>query len=165
MKLPYKIRKSILFVLNMIMAPFAIVRIRLIQYRYKRITTRNYTERSNVRIATLILLQCKEYYYERMFDSWGRFHPSFSYTSIGLIKHIRFMRWLFPEKDFEEWDNVVYHNPRAVTFYQNEIYTLNKYTSTPTDKRILVQIKKWKDEEFQRAGRLDRSKHKKHLVK
>jgi hypothetical protein len=131
--------------LNILLIPFAIIHIRIIQYRYKKITTENYGEQSNSNIAKLQLLQSKEYYYQSQFSAWGKFHPSFSFSQSKLKRHIKFMDWLFPEKDFKQWDIIVWHNPRAVTYYHNKIYNLQKGVSSLYDVEILKQIKEWRE--------------------
>ena len=131
-------------ILNILLIPFAIIHIRIIQYRYKKITTENYTQQSNSNLAKLKLLQAKEYYYECQFSAWGKFHPSFSFRGNEYDKHIKYMNWLFPEKDFKQWDIVVWHNPRAVTYYHNKIYHLQKGVGCMYDVEILKQIKEWK---------------------
>jgi hypothetical protein len=94
----------------------------------------------------LILLQTKEYYYHEQFDAWGKFHPEFSFSHEQMISHIKFMNWLFPEKDFKEWDIVIWHNPQAVTYYHNKIFDLQKSKSTLYEIEIPKQIKKWKQD-------------------
>jgi len=131
---------------NKILIPFAIIHIRIIQYRYKKITIENQDNQSNSNIQKLILLQSKEYYYERQFDSWGKFHPNFSYSNKGLKSHIKFMNWLFPQKDFREWGIIIWYNPKAVTYYHNKIYNLQNGVSPLYEVEIPKQIKKWKQE-------------------
>ena len=131
--------------LNKLLIPFAIIHVRIIQFRYKRITTRNEGNHTNQNISELQLLQSKEYYYKRSFSTWGRFHPSFHFSHKGMIRHIKFMNWLFPEKDFKEWDIVIWHNPEAVTYYHNRIFNLLHGVSPIYEKEILKQIKEWKD--------------------
>jgi hypothetical protein len=132
--------------LNKLLIPFAIIHIRIIQYRYKKITTQNYSNRVNQNIAILQLLQAKEYYYKRQFDAWGKFHPKFSFSNDEYKKHITFIDWLFPEKNFKEWDIVIWHKPEAVTYYHNKIFNLSKHAHTCYEKEIPKQIKKWRQE-------------------
>ena len=132
--------------LNKLLIPFAIIHIRIIQYRYKKLTTSNYYRRSNVVTFSLILLQMKEYYYKTQFSAWGKFHPSFGFSNKQMVRHYKYMNWLFPEKDFEEFDTVIYHKPEAVTFYHNQIYTLSKGKPPMYAVEIPKQIKKWKKE-------------------
>lgn len=130
--------------LNKLLIPFAIIHIRIIQYCYKKITTENYSNRTNQNIAKLELLQAKEYYYENQFEAYGKFYPSFS--QIGIKNHIRFMNWLFSEKEFKEWDIVIWYNPRAVTYYHNKIFRLQNNVSSLYEIDIPKQIKKWKQD-------------------
>jgi len=124
--------------------PFAILRIRYIQYRYKNITTKNYTNQSSPNLSKLLLLQMKEHYYKRQFDSWGKYHPDFAYDETGLSNHRKFMNWLFPEKDFKEWDILIWHNPDAVCYYQNKIFDLMKGRQPLYEVEIPEQLKAWK---------------------
>lgn len=133
-------------ILNKLLIPFVIIHIRIIQYRYKKITTENYGNQSNSNVSKLILLQSKEYYYENQFDAWGKFHPEFSFSEESFKSHLKFLNWLFPEKDFNEWEIVIWHNPRAVTYYHNEIYNLKNGAGTLYNITIPKQIKKWKIE-------------------
>ncbi len=134
---------------NKLLIPFAIIHIRMIQWRYKKITTGNYCNQSNQNIAILRLLQAKEYYYKNQFDSHGKFHPKFSYRNGEYQKHIQYMNWLFPEKEFNEWDIIIWYNPEAVTYYHNKIYTLQKGVSCRYEAEIPRQLKKWKLEREQ----------------
>ncbi len=130
--------------LNKLLIPFAIIHIRIIQYRYKRITLRNiYHNQNNRNIATLTLLQAKERYYQMQFNSWGKFHPQFSYEDVKWHKHVRFLRWLFPEKDFKEFPIVLCHSYDAIIYYQNKIYELSNGKPPLYDIEIPKQIKKW----------------------
>ena len=124
--------------------PFAILRIRYIQYRYKKITTKNYMNQSSSNLSKLLLLQMKEHYYNRQFESWGKYHPDFSYNETSLSDHRKFMNWLFPEKDFKEWDILIWHNPEAVTYYQNKIFNLMNGKQPLYEVEIPNQIKAWK---------------------
>ncbi len=133
--------------LNKFLIPFAIVHLRIIQHRYKKITINNYHNRSNSNYAKLELLQAKEYYYHVQFDSWGKFHPRFSYNQREYLKHYRFMEWLFPQKTFEEWDLVIQRHPKAITYYQNKIFTLKNEKSTPYHIEIQEQMRKWRKQE------------------
>lgn len=134
--------------LNKLLIPFAIIHIRIIQYRYKKITLGNDGSHTNSNLNKLLLLQMKEYYYERQFDAWGKFHPSFSFSYgdgyNSMRHHVLFTNWLFPEKKFQEWDIVIWHNPRAVTYYHNKIFTLQNGASCIYKLEIPKQIKKWK---------------------
>ena len=132
--------------LNKLLIPFAIIHIRIIQYRYKQITTKNYGAQTNQNLAKLQLLQAKEYYYEEQFNAWGKFHPSFSFSLKEMQKHIKFMNWLFPEKQFKEWDIIIWHNQRAMPYYHNKIWKLQNGIGFMYELEIPRQIKEWKQE-------------------
>lgn len=129
---------------NKLLIPFAILRIRLIQYRYKKITINNPHGHTNRNISVLILLQAKERYYNEQFSAWGKYHPEFSFSGGQMRRHIKFMNWLFPEKDFKEWEIVVWRKSEAITYYQNLIYKLSKGVTPIYEIDILRQIKKRK---------------------
>lgn len=129
---------------NLILFPFAIIHVRIIQYRYKKITTGNYYNRTNRNLAILELLQAKEYYYKQQFSPWGKFHPSCSFS----LKDMKFLNWLFPEKNFKEWDIIIWHNPEAVTYYHNKIFKLQGGKSCLYEIEIPKQLKKWREERF-----------------
>ena len=138
------LKRMFQFLLNKALIPFAIIHIRIIQYRYKKITTSKFGSHSSSNIAKLILLQAKEEYYNDQFSPWGKFCPKFSFSHKQMVRHIKFNNWLFPAKDFKEWELVVWHKSEAVTYYHNKIYQLQgcfcRY-----DKEILEQLKEWKD--------------------
>jgi len=96
--------KGIVKIFNKICIPFAILNLRWVQYRYKRITTHNYYNRRTSYIAHLLLYKSKERYYKSQFDSWGKYCYKFGWSEDELSRHNKFMNWLFPKKDFEEWD-------------------------------------------------------------
>lgn len=133
--------------LNQLLIPFAIIHIRIIQHRYEKITTTQYSNQSNQNLATLQLLQAQEYYYRQQFSAWGKFHPSFSFTETQLKRHKKFMAWLFPEKTFDEWNIVVWHKPEAVTYYHNKIFKLQGGVASNYKAEIVVQLRKWKEQE------------------
>lgn len=119
---------------------------RIIQHRYKQITTDNSGNRTNRNLAVLRLLQAKEYYYRCQFSAWGKFHPGFTFSERSMRRHYAFMNWLFPEKNFKEWDTIIWHKSEAVTYYHNKIWDLQKGVGTLYELEIPRQIKKWKDE-------------------
>jgi hypothetical protein len=130
--------------------PFAIIHIRIIQYRYEQITTKNPNAHTNSNISKLKLLQAKEYYYEQQFNAFGKFHPSFAFSFKEMKRHIKFMNWLFPEKKFKEWDIVISHNPRAVTYYHNKIFKLQNGVGCLYELEIPRQLNQLKtDQESQ----------------
>jgi len=137
--------KRLIQFLNYITIPIIILYIRWVQYRYEKITVENYYNRSNSNIHKLQLLQSIEYYYEREFDAWGKYHPSFEFSRRELKKHRKFMNWLFPRKKFKEWEVVIWHNPRAITYYHNKIFILLKGKTPFYENEIVEQLSKWRD--------------------
>jgi len=128
-----------------LLIPFAILHIRYIQWQYKKITINNYSNRNSILSNKLFLLQAKEYYYKQSFSSWGYLHgQEFSYTNSEMVKHLKFLNWLFPDKDFNEWSIVVWHKPEAVTYYHNKIYDLSRNGPPLYEIQIIQQIRKWK---------------------
>lgn len=129
------------FPYNKILRNFAILHIRWIQYRYKKITLSR--QGTNQNIAILKLLQAKEYYYKQQFRPWGKFTPQCSFSDQEYKNHRAFMSWLFPQKDFEQWEILVMHHPESITYYQNKIFDLTKGYTPDFSKEILKQLKKW----------------------
>lgn len=144
--LRYSVKTCIKNFLYQLLIPFVIIHIRIIQYRYKHISVNNPGNQNSQLCSTLELLQAKEYYYETQFSAWGRFHPSFSFSGNQMYRHLKFMNWLFPEKDFKEWDLVIWQNPRAVTYYHNKIWDLSKQRPPIYEIAIPEQLKNWKHE-------------------
>lgn len=137
--------------INFILIPFAIVRVRLIQYRYKHLTINNTGNRTNQILAELKLLQAKEHYYKTQFSAWGKYHPSFSFSSNEYLKHLKFINWLFPEKNFEEVDIVIWYHPEAVTYYHNKIFKLQDNVASNYANEIKKQIKEWNNQALKNA--------------
>ena len=128
---------------NNLLIPFVIIHIRIIQYRYKKISINNTSNHTTPNTGNLFLLKAKEDYYYEQFDSWGRFHPKFSYSCDQHEKHHKFLDWLFPEKDFKEWDSVIYHKSDAITYYHNKIYSLKNQSDSNYANEILMHLKEW----------------------
>jgi hypothetical protein len=127
--------------------PIAVWRIRKIQRRYKHITLNN--NRSDKNTTELILLQAKEYCYEKNFRAWGKYSPKFSYTQEEYVFQRSFIDWLFPLKDFEESPVVVSHNPKAVVWYHNQMFNNKRAFDYESDSvNIKKQLKKWRENEF-----------------
>ena len=126
--------------INWLQKPIAVLRIRAIQKEYKKITLGC---RSSDEYNRLILLQAKEEYYRKQFDSWGKYHPRFSYDQDQLREHKKYLAKIFPEKDFIEDEIVVWHKYDAVTYYHNKIYTLGKGSSPHYATEIIKQLKRW----------------------
>ena len=127
---------------NAIKIPFVILYIRYIQYKQRVLSTKQGNSNTN----KLIIFQSLEYYYKQEFESWGKYHNGkFSYSSKEWDKHIRFINWLFPDKDYKQSDIVIRYNPEAVTYYINLIYRTDKEPRNHT-RDIPIQLKKWKEE-------------------
>lgn len=146
---------------NFLILPFLILNIRIIQYKYKKRTINNYTAQSSSNTAILTLLQAKEEYYFKQLSAWGKYHPKFSFTHEQYTKHINFLNWLFPLKDFKEFDIVVWHKYDAVTYYHNKIYRLQEGKSCNYELEIINQIKEWKSAS-ERDLEIDNHNYKKH---
>lgn len=114
--------------------------VRFLQWEYRRVTERNRRNQTNQVLNRLRLIQSILYYFKGQYEAWGYFHPDCVWT----YQDEAFYRWLFPEKKFEELDLVVWHNPEAVTYYQNKIYELKKGRDTKYEVEIRSQLKKWK---------------------
>jgi len=96
----------------------AMLYVKYLQSRYKRITINIRTNQTNRILGKLQLIQSKLYYFENEFSPWGYFHPSPVYG----IKYEKFLKSLFPPIDFKELEIIVWYNPRAVTYYRNKIW-------------------------------------------
>lgn len=126
-----------------ILKPFAILYVIYLRKKYKRLTIKWEYNQSNQHLATLQLLQAKIHYFHSQFLPWGYYHPSCVTTSGD--GYDEFLEWLFPPKDFDELEIVAWHNPEAVTYYHNKIYTLMGGISPKYDKEIKKQLIKWND--------------------
>lgn len=124
-----------------LLKPFAILIVKYLQRKYKKITIKNRYNQTNQVIAALQLLQSKLYYYKSQFSAWGYFHPSCVWSE----KDEKFFRNLFPVKDFEELSIVVNHNPEAVTYYHNKIFKLQRGVSANYTSEIEAQLRIWKN--------------------
>ncbi len=108
--------------LNHILKFPSVLIIRYLQKRYRTISIRNRRNQTDQVIAKLVLIQSILYYFKNQFSAWGFFHPDCGWSE----KDEKYFRKLFPQKEgFEELDIVVWHNPEAVTYYQNTIYRLS----------------------------------------
>jgi hypothetical protein len=124
--------------------PLKLVSILIVKYlqkKYKKLSIDSKYKQSSIRLANLKLFQYLLYYFKIQFSAWGYFHPSCIWTE----KDEKFFIKLFPEKDFEEIESVVWYNPNAVTYYHNKIYRLSKGKSFNYAKEIENQLKEWKD--------------------
>ena len=120
----------------------SILLIRYLQRKYKSITLKNiHRNHSNQVLNKLQLIQNILYYFKGEFHAWGYFHYDCGWGEADE----KYYRNLFPDKDFEEIDIVVWHNPKAVTYYQNEIFKLTKGNSPEYAYRIKKQLIKWKN--------------------
>lgn len=119
----------------------AIGLIKFLQNKYKSMSMNNRHNQSNQVIAKLILIQSILYFFKKQFQAWGYFHPD----CIWSIEDEEYFRKLFPTKDFEELDIVVWHNPEAINYYQNKIFKLTKEKPPAYEIEIKNQLKDWKD--------------------
>lgn len=133
------IYKFVNYILRNVTRPLAICLVKFLQWRYKSITINSVGNRSNQVLSKLKLLQAILYYFKSQFSAWGWFHPS----CVWSIKDEKRFRKLFPTKDFEEVDIVVWHNPEAVTYYHNKIWALSKQRPPIYEKEIRGQLIKW----------------------
>lgn len=119
---------------------FAILLIKYLQKKYKSITLKNRHNRSNQVLNKLKLIQSILYYLKLEFQCYGYFHPDCCWSDTDEV----FFRKLFPEKDFEELDIVIWHNPHAVRYYMNKIYKLTNATCG-YEREIKKQLIEWKE--------------------
>jgi len=122
-----------------ILKPFAIIFIKYLQKRYKKISLRDDCDLTNQILIKLKLIQAVLYYFKSQFSAWGYFHPDCVWSDLDEVK----FRKLFPEKDFKELDILISYNPKAVTYYHNRIYGLLNQKSTNYPHEIEKQLKKW----------------------
>lgn len=119
----------------------SILIVKFLQKRYKAISTKKSSRNLSQKINKLILIQSILYFFKEHFRAWGYFHPSCLWSA----KDEKKFRKLFPQKDFEELDIVIWHNPEAVTYYHNKIYKLSKECPPIYEKDIKKQLIKWND--------------------
>ena len=117
----------------------AVLLVKYLQKKYKTLTLSK-QDTTNQFLNKLILIQSVLYYLKNQFEAWGYFHPDCIWTEQDEV----YFRKLFPEKDFYEIDVVVWHNPEAVTYYHNKIWTLKKGQNTDYHGEIRGQLKRWK---------------------
>ena len=129
------------FIFKPVLKVFCILLVRILQKKYKSVTIKNRNNHTNRNINKLILIQSVLYYFKGEFRAWGYFHPDCIWTD----KDERFFRWLFPDRNFEEWDLVVWYKPEAVTYYHNKIFTLTKGKTPLYHQEIKKQLVKWGD--------------------
>lgn len=110
----------------LIQQPFAFLHLRWIQYRYKKLSTSWRYQQSNKNLAKLKLLQAWEDYYKSQFESWGKYHPEFSYNDVSLKIHEERYAKLFPDKDFEELDIVTWYSHESVNKGRNDLFDANQ---------------------------------------
>lgn len=103
-----------------ILRPFAIVLIKLLQYKYHKLTKKMTYNNTNQNISKIILLKHLLYYFKRQFQCWGYFHYDCTWSE----KDKRFYNWLFPIILYKQNDFALNHDPEAVTYYHNRLYTL-----------------------------------------
>ena len=119
----------------------SVLLVRYLQGRYKSISIKNRYNQTNQVLTKLKLIQSILYYFKSQFSAWGYFHPSCVWSE----KDEAYFRKLFPQKDFEELDIVVWHNPNAITYYHNKIYKLSKSCPPIYEIEIKKQLIEWED--------------------
>lgn len=121
-KLKHRIYDLFDWIWRHITQPFEFLFLRLVQWRYKKITIKNRYNQSNRILAYLKLLVNIEEYYRSQYRPWGRFHPQFAHSHKQYAKHNKRMEWLFPKKNFEEMDIVLEEIPEYKTKLKNTIF-------------------------------------------
>lgn len=132
------------YVSTALRTPLRLISVLLIKYlqkRYKSISIKNRYNQTNQILAKLKLIQAILYFFKSNFHAWGYFHPDCTWSD----KDEKYFRKIFPQKDFEELDIVVWHNPEAVTYYQNKIWELSKERPPIYEAEIKKQLIKWKN--------------------
>lgn len=127
---------------NFLRSPLRLISVLIVRYlqkRYKSISIKNSHSQTNQVLAKLKLIQAILYFFKNNFHAWGYFHPDCTWSA----KDEKFFRKLFPEKDFKELEIVVWHNPEAVTYYQNKIWHLSKELPPDYAAEIKKQLIKW----------------------
>ena len=119
----------------------SVIIVKYLQKRYKSISIENRYNQTNQVLSKLKLIQAVLYYFKRQFNAWGYFHPDCGWSE----KDEKYFRKLFPQKDFEELDIVVWYNPEAVTYYHNKIWELSKQRPPLYSISIKSQLIKWKN--------------------
>lgn len=127
--------------MKVILRVISILIIKHLQKRYKSLSIRHKHNQSNQIISKLVLIQSILYYFKSQFSAWGYFHPSCLWSN----KDEKYFRKLFPQKDFEELNLVIWHNPHAVTYYHNKIWKLSNQTPPLYEREIKKQLIKWKN--------------------
>lgn len=119
----------------------AILLVKYLQRKYKSISIKNRYNYTNQVLFILRLIQSILYYFDGQFRAHGYFHPDCTWSE----KDEKFYRKLFPQKDFEELDLVIWHNPKAITYYHNKIWKLSNHEHTDYASEIRKQLKIWND--------------------
>lgn len=120
----------------------SVLLIKYLQRKYKSITKKNIlNNHTNQVLNKLQLIQSILHYFKGEFHAWGYFHPDCGWCN----EDEKYFRKLFPEKDFEEIDIVVWYNPDAVTYYHNLIFKLGKGATPDYARAIKKQLIKWKE--------------------
>lgn len=127
--------------MKLILKYLAILLIKYLQRQYRGVSIKNRYNQTNQVLHKLRLIQSILYYFKGQFSAWGYFHPDCSWS----FKDETAFRKLFPQKDFEELDIVVWYNPAAITYYHNKIFRLSKGYSTDWVTEIKKQLITWKD--------------------
>lgn len=119
----------------------SIVIIKQLQKKYKAITNKNRYNQTNQVLAKLRLIQSVLYYFKNQFSAWGFFHPDCVWTEKDEI----YFRKLFPEKNFEELETIIWYNPEAIPYYHNKIWNLTDGKPPIYSIEIEKQLKEWND--------------------
>jgi hypothetical protein len=117
----------------------SILIIKHLQKRYRYISIRNRYNQTNQVLAKLKLIQSILYFFKNQFSAWGYFHSDCIWSE----DDENYFKKLFPQKDFEELDQVVWCNPSAITYYHNKIYKLSKQCPPIYTEEIKKQLIKW----------------------
>jgi len=116
-----------------------ILLIRFLQHRYIVLSDESTRKSVTTTSSALILIQSILYYFKQQFSPWGYFHPDCAWS----IRDKERYNKLFPIKEIKENEIVVWHNPEAVVYYHNTIYTLRKGRNLNYKAEIERQLRQW----------------------
>jgi hypothetical protein len=133
----FKFKQNLQKLLRLPLKFISILIIKYLQKQYKSISIKNRYNQSNQVLSKLKLIQSILYYFKSQFHAWGYFHPECSWSE----SDEKYFTNLFPQKDdFEELTIVVWHNPEAITYYQNKIFELSKGCPPLYEREIKKQL-------------------------
>ena len=127
--------------MKIILRFLSVIFIKYLQRKYKSISIENRYNQTNQVLSKLKLIQSILYFFKSQFNAWGYFHPDCSWSE----NDEKQFRKLFPQKDFEELEIVVWYNPEAVTYYHNKIFDFTKGATPIYSSSIKNQLIKWKN--------------------